>query len=188
MYGYEWTGQNGIYRLSVNSKIEKEIRPVFKEELDYFGFNAHWSYPDTDAPLLWAEGIRRYVLNGECVAEAVGGGFYSKPEIKIYRDGLILEPIDIDVLWAENERLMLGLEKTSMDLILKTYEKYSAQGMAFAVAFSGGKDSLAVLDLVSRRLAPDDFSVVFSNTGMELSTTLESIEKAKKHWSTLKFF
>ena len=25
MYGYEWTGQNGIYRLSVNSKIEKEI-------------------------------------------------------------------------------------------------------------------------------------------------------------------
>ena len=34
MYGYEWTGQNGIYRLSVNSKIEKEIRPVFKEELE----------------------------------------------------------------------------------------------------------------------------------------------------------
>ena len=46
MYGYEWTGQNGIYRLSVNSKIEKEIRPVFKEELDYFGFNEHWTYPD----------------------------------------------------------------------------------------------------------------------------------------------
>ena len=188
MYGYEWTGQNGIYRLSVNSKIEKEIRPVFKEELDYFGFNAHWSYPDTDAPLLWAEGIRRYVLNGECVAEAVGGGFYSKPEIKIYRDGLILEPIDIDVLWAENERLMLGLEKTSMDLILKTYEKYSAQGMAFAVAFSGGKDSLALLDLVSRRLSPDKFSVVFSNTGMELSATLQSIERAKKHWSSLRFY
>ena len=54
MYGYEWTGQNGIYRLSVNSKIEKEIRPVFKEELDYFGFNEHWTYPDTDAPLCWS--------------------------------------------------------------------------------------------------------------------------------------
>ena len=121
MYGYEWTGQNGIYRLSVNSKIEKEIRPVFKEELDYFGFNAHWSYPDTKAPLLWAEGIRRYVLNGECVAEAVGGGFYTKPEIKIYREGIALEPIDVDALWKENERLMLGLEKTSMDFILKTY-------------------------------------------------------------------
>lgn len=75
MYGYEWTDQNGIYSLSVNSKIEKEIRPVFKEELDYFGFHEHWTYPATKAPLLWAEGIRRYVINGECVAEAVGGGF-----------------------------------------------------------------------------------------------------------------
>ncbi len=188
MYGYEWTGQNGIYRLSVNSKIEKEIRPVFKEELDYFGFNAHWSYPDTKAPLLWAEGIRRYVLNGECVAEAVGGGFYTKPEIKIYREGIALEPIDVDALWKENERLMLGLEKTSMDFILKTYNEYSEKGMAFAVAFSGGKDSLVLLDLVSRQLSPDKFSVVFSNTGMELSTTLKSVERAKEHWPSLRFY
>ena len=188
MYGYEWTDQNGIYRLSVNSKIEKEIRPVFKEELDYFGFSAHWTYPDTKEPLLWAEGIRRYVLNGECVAEAVGGGFYTKPTIKIYKDRLTLEPINIDALWRENERLMLGLEKTSIDFIRDTYEKYSAMGMAFAVAFSGGKDSLVMLDLVSRALSPDKFSVVFSNTGMELSATLESVERAKKHWPSLKFY
>lgn len=188
MYGYEWTGQNGIYRLSVNSKIEKEIRPVFKEELDYFGFNEHWTYPDTDAPLLWAEGIRRYILNGTCVAEATGGGFYTKPTIKIYTEGLNLEPIDVDALWKENERLMLGLEKTSMDFIRKTHDKYEKQGMAFAVAFSGGKDSLVLLDLVSRTLSPDEFSVVFSNTGMELSTTIQSVEKAKKHWPSLKFY
>lgn len=188
MYGYEWTGQNGIYRLSVNSKIEKEIRPVFKEELDYFGFNEHWTYPDTEAPLLWAEGIRRYVLNGSCVAEAVGGGFYTKPTIKIYNEGLKLEPIDIDALWKENERLMLGLEKTAMDFIRKTYTKYSKKGMAFTVAFSGGKDSLVLLDLVARTLSPDKFSVVFSNTGMELSTTIQSVEKAKEHWPSLKFY
>ena len=188
MYGYEWTGQNGIYRLSVNSKIEKEIRPVFKEELDYFGFNEHWTYPDTDAPLLWAEGIRRYILNGTCVAEATGGGFYTKPTIKIYTEGMNLDPIDVDALWKENERLMLGLEKTSMDFIRKTHDKYEKQGMAFAVAFSGGKDSLVLLDLVSRTLSPDEFSVVFSNTGMELSTTIQSVEKAKKHWPSLKFY
>ena len=188
MYGYEWTGQNGIYRLSVNSKIEKEIRPVFKEELDYFGFNEHWTYPDTDAPLLWAEGIRRYVLNGTCVAEATGGGFYTKPTIKYYSEGLKLEPIDVDALWHENERLMLGLEKTAMDFIRKTHDKYKKQGMAFAVAFSGGKDSLAVLDLVSRTLSPNKFVVIFSNTGMELSTTYKAIEDAKLHWPSLKFY
>jgi len=188
MYGYEWTGDNGIYRLSVNSKIEKEIRPVFKEELDYFGLNEHWTYPDTKAPLLWAEGIRRYVLNGECVAEAIGGGFYTKPTIKINKESLELSPVDIDQLWSENERLMLGLQKTSIDFIQKTYEKYSKQGMAFAVAFSGGKDSIALLDLVSKALSPDKFFVVFSNTGMELSTTYESVEKAKKHWPSLRFY
>ena len=188
MYGYEWTDQNGIYRLSVNSKIEKEIRPVFKEELDYFGLNEHWSYPDTKAPLLWAEGIRRYILNGICVAEATGGGFYTKPNIIIHEENLTLEPIDIDALWKENERLMLGLEKTSMDKIRSVYKQYKEQGMAFAVAFSGGKDSLVLLDLVSRTLSPGQFSVVFSNTGMELSTTLESVERAKQHWSSLKFY
>ena len=188
MYGYEWTDQNGIYRLSVNSKIEKEIRPVFKEELDYFGFDKHWSYPDTKAPLLWAEGIRRYILNGTCVAEAVGGGFYTKPSIKVYNEGLTLEPIDVEALWKENERLMLGLEKTSMDTIRSTYNEYKKKGMAFAVAFSGGKDSLVLLDLVSRTLSPGQFSVVFSNTGMELSTTIQSVERAKQHWPSLKFY
>ena len=188
MYGYEWTDRNGIYKLSIESKIEKEIRPVFKEELDYFGFNEHWTYPDTKAPLLWAEGIRRYILNGECVAEAVGGGFYTKPQIKIYKNSLSLDPIDVDDLWHENERLMLGLKKTAIDSIRKYYDKYSAEGMEFAVAFSGGKDSLVLLDLVSQALSPDEFSVVFSNTGMELSTTYMSIERAKEHWPSLKFY
>ena len=188
MYGYEWTDRNGIYRLSIESKIEKEIRPVFKEELDYFGFNEHWTYPDTKAPLLWAEGIRRYVVNGECVAEAVGGGFYTKPTIKYKKENLVLEPIDMEDLWHENERLMLGLEKTAIDAIRKYYDKYSAQGMEFVVAFSGGKDSLVLLDLVSRALSPDQFQVVFSNTGMELSTTYMSVERAKETWSSLKFY
>ena len=188
MYGYEWTNQNGIYRLSLNGKIEKEIRPVFKDELDYFGFNEHWTYPDTKEPLLWAEGIRRYVLNGNYVAQAVGGGFYTKPTIKFFSEDLKLEPIDVKLLWKENERLMLGLAKTAMNFIRKTYDEYSKRGMTFAVAFSGGKDSLVLLDLVARTLAPDKFSVVFSNTGMELSKTFQSIARAKRHWSSLKFY
>lgn len=188
MYGYEWTERNGIYRLSVNSKIEKEIRPVFKEELDYFGFDKHWKYPETDAPLLWAEGIRRYILNGECVAKASEGGFYSKAKIEIYKEDLTLEPIDIEDLWNENKSIMLGLEKTSIDFIRRVYREYSEKGMAFVVAFSGGKDSLALLDLAAKALSPEQFSVVFSNTGMELSTTIQSVERAKKRWPSLKFY
>ena len=188
MYGYEWTNQNGVYRLSVNVSVPKEIRPVFQDELDYFGFNERWHYPATQAPLLWAEGIRRYILNGDCVAEAVGGNFYSKPTIKFFHSELTLEPIDVAALYKENERLMLGLEKTAMDFIRRTYDEYSRRGMSFVVAFSGGKDSLVLLDLVARTLPPDKFAVIFANTAMELSATLQSVERAKKHWQSLKFF
>lgn len=188
MYGYEWTTENGIYRLVPNAKIIKEIRPVFKEELDYFGLDAHWTYPDTTAPLLWAEGIRRYIINGEIVAEAIGGGFYTKPTINVKKEGLNLKPISIDVLWKENERIMLGLEKTAIDFIRKVYEDYIKRGMKFVVAFSGGKDSLVLLDLVAKALRPDEFVVIFSNTGMELNATIEAVNCAKAHWNKLHFY
>lgn len=188
MYAYEWLKDNGIFQLTINGKIQKEIRPVFKEELDYFGMQEYWSYPNTDLPLLWAEGIRRYIINGKLVAEAKGGGFYSKPTILVYEKDLKLDPIDIDELWDNNKDIMAGLEKTAIDFIRKTHDEYFEKGYAFSVGFSGGKDSLVLLDLVSRALSPNEFYVVFSNTGMELSCTLQAVEAAKKHWPALRFY
>ena len=119
MYGYEWTEEYGIFRLTVNAKIQKEIRPVFHEELDFFGMDRFWDYPkDTDAPLLWAEGIRRYVMNGVCVAEAIGGAFYTKPEIKrLTEERLQLQPIDTERLYEVNQSLMISLEQKAVNFI-----------------------------------------------------------------------
>ena len=47
MYGYEWTKENGIFRLSIDVKVQKEIRPVFHEELDFFGMDTFWDYPES---------------------------------------------------------------------------------------------------------------------------------------------
>ena len=189
MYGYEWTNEYGIYRLTIDAKIQKEIRPVFHEELDFFGMDAYWDYPkDTDAPLLWAEGVRRYVLNGKTVAEAQGGGFYTKPTIKLLtEDRLKLQPVDIDRLYEVNRSLMVNLEQKAINFIQEQHDKYQKQGFAFVCAFSGGKDSLVLLDMAAKALAPGDFYVVFSNTGMELSDTIKSVEKAKEHWPQLRF-
>ena len=96
MYGYVWKeDENGILVLTVNNNLEKEIRPVFKEELDYFKMYNYWEYPDTRDPLLWAEGIRRYMVNGFCVAEAKGGGFYTKSKIELHQEHLSLRPVSI---------------------------------------------------------------------------------------------
>ena len=189
MYGYEWTNEYGIYRLTIDAKIHKEIRPVFHEELDFFGMDAYWDYPkDTDAPLLWAEGVRRYVLNGKTVAEAQGGGFYTKPTIKLLtEERLQLQPVDVDRLYEVNMSLMVSLEQKAVNFIQKQHDKYLKQGFAFVCAFSGGKDSLVLLDLTAKALAPSDFYVVFSNTGMELSDTLKAVARAKEHWPQLRF-
>lgn len=188
MYGYDWTVEPGIYKLGVGHAVEKEIRPVFKEELDHFGFDKYWEYPDTNFPLLWAEGIRRYIYNGENVAEIQGGSYYSKPKITIKKKSIKIEPIDINLLWDTNFDLMKGMIQTSINFIRKEYEIYSKKGHSFVVAFSGGKDSLLLLDLVSRALPPDAFSVIFSNTGMELKATLDAVEAAKKRYPQLHFY
>ena len=44
------------------------------------------------------------------------------------------------------------------------FDKYLKQGFAFVCAFSGGKDSLVLLDLTAKALAPSDFYVVFSKS------------------------
>ena len=37
MYGYKWVdGEYNIFKLDVSVGVQKEIRPVFKEELDFF--------------------------------------------------------------------------------------------------------------------------------------------------------
>lgn len=189
MYGYEWTDEYGIFRLTIDAKLQKEIRPVFWEELEYFNFSEHWDYPKTDMPLLWAEGIRKYILNGECVAEAVGGSFYTRPKIVFHTEKrLRLKAIDVKRLYAVNARLMKGLEHKSISFIRKQYEKYSSEKYHFICAFSGGKDSIVLLDLCAKALAPEEFSVVFSNTGMELSDTYKAVERAQKHWPELNFY
>ena len=189
MYGYRWLeGEYNIFKLDVSINIQKEIRPVFKEELDYFKMNEYWDYPDTDAPILWAEGIRKYILNGNVIAEAKGGGFYEPPKIVI-KDETIkkLEAVNVARLISENKSFLDGMTQRAIQFISETYEEYSSKGYKYVVAFSGGKDSIVLLDLVQRALSPDQFIVVFGDTGMEIKDTYAAVEKAKKRYPNLNF-
>lgn len=188
MYGYRWLDEYGIFELDVSIPIQKEIRPVFKEELDFFEMYRYWNYPDTDAPILWAEGIRKYVLNGTVIAEAKGGSYYNKPIIEIKDDTIKeLKSIDLNRLFEVNKSIMDGLVQRAINFISVTYDEYSVKGYKFVATFSGGKDSIVLLDLVQRALSPDKFIVVFGDTGMELSDTYDAVKKAQKHYPNLNF-
>lgn len=62
----------------------------------------------------------------------------------------------------------------------------------FIASFSGGKDSQVTLDLVTRVIPPDEFMVIYSDTGMELPPSLEIFEITKKiytkQYPELKFY
>jgi len=191
MYGLFWDPETGGVRLADlcpgSGELTGVARPVFFEELDLLGLSAHWDYPRTESPLLWAI-ERRYFYRGELVAEAIGGDLFTKPQVKIAKKGLLLEPVDVPSMLERNRSILDGLTHTAMEQIAEKFELYRKRVDTVAVAFSGGKDSLVLLDLVQRVLPPDEFVVVFSDTTMELSSTYDVLEKAKKRWKKLRFF
>lgn len=62
----------------------------------------------------------------------------------------------------------------------------------FVASFSGGKDSQVVLDLVSRVIPPEDFVVIYSDTGYELPTSIALYEEVqdsyKNRYPELSFY
>ncbi|HOV80460.1 MAG TPA: phosphoadenosine phosphosulfate reductase family protein [Bacillota bacterium] len=190
MYDVHWDIETGgiLLKDTRNEGIRGEVRPVFYEELEILGFNEQWRYLRADEPYLWAVGGRKYFYRGELVAEAVGGGLFSRPEVKYYRTGLELRPVDITAMLAKNGQMLEGMAQQAIKFIYNTYRRYRKKTDVTAVAFSGGKDSLVMLDLVQRALAPDEFVVVFGDTTMEIDATYEAVDKARRRWPHLGFY
>jgi len=161
-------------------QVDTGFRPVFFEELDLLGLSGYCSYSMTDRPLLLAKG-RKYFYKGKEVMKANGGNIFSSPQVVVKESGIEIEPDD-------NEKDISGIVYKTIDLIASTIEKHKREYDAVVVSFSGGKDSTVVLDLVSRAIPPDEFIVVFNDTTMELSTTYEAVEQAKKRYSNLAFY
>lgn len=196
MYKVRWDKRSNGIILSKNLSDKESITPpipVFHEELELLGFDKHWKFPKSDSPLLWAVG-RRYYYKGEMVAEVKGGKMYEPPKILISEKGksLKLKPVNLDILIKKNKDALFTLENEAMDFIEHTYNKSKDKVDQVAVAYSGGKDSQVILDLVSRVLPPDQYITSFTDTDMEIPFTLETVELTKKRYQgkypELKFY
>ena len=189
MYDVSWDVETGgiLLKGEATENIPGAVRPVFHEELDLLGLRNHWKYKQDVAPLLWAV-RRRYYYRGEFVAEVMGGNFFERPQVRIRHEGLVLEPVDLPSMLDRNDSILRDMVHATLDRIKAVHEQYRDRVDMVAVAFSGGKDSLVLLDLVQRVLPPDEFVVVFNDTTMELSATYEAVEAARKRWGKLRFF
>ena len=172
MYTYKWDSTTGGYLLTKTaSKFSKEPRPVYYKELDILGFDKHWIYEKQEnVPYMWAESSQ-YIYRGRVVAKTIGGSLYNPPQLEVYEEGLTLHPIDLNVMVEKNTEVMESLVNDTIKNVYSTYLAYKKKIDVFYVAFSGGKDSIVLLDIIQRALPHDEFLVVFGDTDMECEDT-----------------
>jgi len=162
--------------------ITGAARPVFWEELDLLGLSKTWKYPHVSEPLLWAVD-RRYYYRGDPVLDVHGGGMTTEPKLTfINTSRLRLRPVDVSAMLDRNSVVLETLENEAMEFVLRTYRRFRKRVDFTVVAFSGGKDSQVILDIVSRALHPDQYMVIFTDTTMELPCTLETVEQVREQY------
>lgn len=192
LYSYTYDVKTGgILLNSSPTGFSKEPRPVYADELDLFGFDKFWQYEkQSEIPYMWAES-NNYWYRGKLVAKLKGGDIYNAPEIIIPQDkdgntinpelnGCPLRSIDINSMIEANSDMLEIIEQTTVKKILAIYEKYKNKIDLFYVAYSGGKDSAVLLDLVKKALPKGSFIVVFGDTEMEFPDTYDLIDNTKK--------
>ncbi|MDI9540908.1 MAG: phosphoadenosine phosphosulfate reductase family protein [Bacillota bacterium] len=186
MYAYEWDKETGGLLLNSSPlSFSKEPRPVYYKELDILGFDQYWNYEKKDDyPYMWAE-ANNYWYRGKLVAKTKGGSVYSAPKLIILEDpepnGAPLKFVDISAMVEKNRDILEKLIQDTIKEIYNIYIKFKDKVDVFYVAFSGGKDSVALLDLVQRALPHNDFKVIFGDTGMEFPDTYDVIKKIQKY-------
>lgn len=185
MYKIEWIKHKNIPKLSdFATETIVPPRPVYYEELDLLGFNEYWQYPHTIEPLVWAIG-REYYYRGEKIGKTIGGDLNHAPKLEIYENDISIVPIDLDELINSNKENIEILKNESIEFIKKMHKDYLDKVNFFIVAFSGGKDSQVLLDLVTIALEPEQYKVIFTDTTMELPHTYETVKQTEQHYKKI---
>jgi phosphoadenosine phosphosulfate reductase len=191
MYGYTYDPQTGGLLLNDSTPtFSKEPRPVYSRELDILSFDKYYKYEKQDeTPYMWAES-NCYWYRGQMIAKANGGSLYSAPELEIIlnnnkkpvlQKGERLQIIDISTMISKNKDLIQVIEQVILKKIYNVYKRYQKKKLdCFYVAFSGGKDSIVLLELVKKALPKSSFKVVFGDTGMEFPDTYDVINKIEE--------
>jgi phosphoadenosine phosphosulfate reductase len=181
MYNYTYDPKTGGVLLNTSPlQFSKEPRPVYYKELDLLGFDKYWEYEKQDnMPYMWAE-ANKYYYFGRLVAQTKGGNLYTSPEIEIKEElSEPLRPVDINAMIEKNADFLQVLEQETVKKIYDVWKRYKGKLDVFHVAFSGGKDSIVLLDLVKKALPKDEFVVVFGDTQMEFPDTYDVVDKVE---------
>ncbi len=169
---------------ALRKRVAAEIRPVYAEEMTALGFDRHFVFDAAERrPLCWARQTV-YLAQGREIARLAEAA-YGKPirVAFVAPKGMALRPVDIGAMAADprNMRQMDALVASTQRRLKAIYDAYAARCDLAYIAFSGGKDSAALLDLCHRTL-PFTVPVVFAETGMDLPGTDAVWEEARQRY------
>lgn len=180
-HGYLLTTQTGKY-------VASEIRPVFASELlltglcDYFEYDRHET-----RPLMWGTKNTYLIADEDEKGQPIGrkvaqlnNAQYGKPlNIQIFFDGKMkLAPVNIEEMVAKNAKIIDIVVADAKRRTKELYDESIARCDIAYIAFSGGKDSVALLD-ICHKVLPLSVPVVFSDTDMELPDTYKVLDEIK---------
>lgn len=184
MYGYMWDRRTRGYRLTTQTGkfVANELRPVFADELQLIGFNERFEFDlNEQRPLMWAQ-RNLYLINGEKVAQLNKIQYGKEITAEFFFNGKKkLKPVDIEKMIDTNAEIMSALVIDTLKRIKEMYDQQIQRCETVYIGFSGGKDSVVLLDLCHRVL-PLSVPVVFSDTDMELPDTYKIWEEVKARY------
>lgn len=189
MFDYSYDPETGGLLLNDGTpQFSKEPRPVFSDEMRLLHMDEMWQFDfQNDLPYMWAESAN-YFYRGELVARTLGGSLYEAPKIdfdvrkdntgkrgpSLQRDTQLL-PVDIEEMVVRNTDMMSVIEQSTCKKIYNYYKRNKNKLDCFHVAFSGGKDSIVLLELAYKALR-NNFIVVFGDTKMEFPDTYALVD------------
>ena len=189
MFGYEFDAETGGLLLNDSTpNSSKEPRPVYATEMRMLHMDEWFAFEDqNDRPYLWAEAAS-YYYRGELIARTKGGSLCEAPvmdylvasnesgeKVPAVPRGYELQPVDVDSMVAKNADMMAIIEQVTVKKISDYWKRYQKRLDCFHVAFSGGKDSMVLLELVKKALPHNAFMVVFGDTKMEFPDTYKLV-------------
>lgn len=190
MFGYEYDAETGGLLLNDSTpNSSKEPRPVYASEMRMLHMDAWFSFADQDdTPYMWAEAAS-YYYRGRLVARTKGGSLCEAPvmdylvattesgdKVPAVPQGYVLQPMDIDHMVKKNADMMAIIEQVTVKKIYDYWKRYQKKLDCFHVAFSGGKDSMVLLELVKKALPHNAFMVIFGDTKMEFPDTYKLVD------------
>ena len=187
--GYLLTTQTGKY-------VASEIRPVFAPELSLTGLGRYFEYDHRETrPLMWGMKNTYLIADidekgepcGRKVAQLNNTQYGKQLNMQVFFEGkMLLEPVNVEAMIAANSKIMEIIVADAKRRTKELYDESIKRCDIAYIAFSGGKDSVALLD-ICHRVLPLSVPVVFSDTDMELPDTYKVWEEIKTRYLEREF-